>query len=62
MAEEEKSSKLELSKGRIAEAKAPPSTATSSDKFSFVKKSAFKAGTKDAAPKSEFKFSFNVDN
>ena len=64
MTEEEKASKLDLNKVKIVEVKAPSTTTKSAEnKFSFVKKSASKAGAKDDdAPKSEFKFSFNVEN
>ena len=62
MAEEEKASKLDLNKVKIGEVKAL-TTKSAENKFSFVKKSASKAGAKDEdAPKSEFKFSFNVEN
>ena len=62
MAEEEKASKLDLNKVKIGEVKAL-TTKSAENKFSFVKKSASKAGAKDEdAPIREFKFSFNVEN
>ena len=68
MAAEEKSGKLDH--GKVKEVKPPPAaTATAgsseskapSDKVTFIKKSAFKAGTKDLPQKTEFKFAFNLE-
>ena len=66
MAAEEKSAG-KLDHGKVKEVKSPPAaTATGSsgefksDKVTFIKKSASKAGTKDQPQKTEFKFAFNV--
>ena len=67
MAAEEKAGKLDH--GKVKEVKPPPAVATAgsseskapSDKVTFIKKSASKAGTKDQPQKTEFKFAFNLE-